>query len=537
MNSRAILAVCCVAQFVGLLDITIVNVALPSIQADLGFSTAGLQWVVTAYTLALAGFLVLGGRSADLIGRREVFAGGLALFGLASLAGGLAQDEATLVAARAAQGLGAAFVAPTGLSILATSFAEGAERNRAFGWWGTMGGLGGATGALLGGALTESLSWRWILLVNAPVCLGAALAALRVVPARGRARGPARSFDLPGALSVTAGLVLVTFGIVSSDRDGLTALVSLAAGGALLGAFLMIEGRLSTAPLIPPAVFRSRVLSGANVVMLCLGAVTFSMWFLLTLHLQEVLGWSALEAGLAFVPMSLTIVASTRLGSRLSTRLGPARVVAAGMALLGVGMLLLARLDADSSWARDLLGPSLLCAGGIGCSFVPATIAATSGVPGEDSGLATGLLNTSYQVGSSLGLALLATIAVGHLEGFRHAFIAGGCLGVAGSVVALTVLARAPSGRDRQEVAVGAERLAGDVAVRLGAEEHDDVGDVRGRGQAAVRRRAASLLDDGGRHRGAWHEAGHDDVGVDAGSASSRDIVPARPCTPAFGVV
>ena len=258
-----------------------------------------------------------------------------------------------------------------------------------------------------------------------------------------------RSFDLPGALSVTAGLVLVTFGIVSSERYGLTAattLGSIAAGGALLGLFLVIEGRLAAAPLVPLAMFRSRALSAANVVLLCLGAVTFSMWFLLTVHLQRVLGLSALQAGLAFVPISLTIVASTRLGSRLSTRLGPGRVVAAGMAVLGVGMLLFARVDAGGSWAGDLLVPSLLCAAGIGCSFVPATIAVTSGVAGEDSGLASGLLNTSYQVGSSLGLALLATIARGHAEGFERAFVAGGCLSFAGSAVAMTVLVRRRGG-------------------------------------------------------------------------------------------
>ena len=452
---NAILVLCCLAQFVGLLDIAIVNVALPSIRAELGFSIAGLQWVVNAYTLALAGFLLLGGRAADLIGRREVFAGGLALFGLASLAGGLAQDDVALVAARAGQGLGGAVVAPTGLSILATTFAEGAERNSALGWWGTLGGLGGATGALVGGLLTETLSWRWVLLVNAPVCLGAALAALRVVPALGRSPGRARSFDLAGALSVTAGLALLTFGIAGSERHGLTApatLAPIAAGAALLGLFVAIEGRLAAAPLVPPAILRSRVLAGANVVVLCLGAVTFSMWFLVTLYLQQVLGLSALQAGLAFVPISLTIVASTRLGSRLSTRVGPGRVVAAGMAALAAGMLAFARIDAESSWASDLLVPSLLCAAGIGCSFVPATIAATAGVAGKDTGLASGLLNTSYQVGSSLGLALLATLAAGHAEagapdaeGFQRAFLAGGCLAVAGSAVAVALLAAGPS--------------------------------------------------------------------------------------------
>jgi MFS family permease len=362
-----------------------------------------------------------------------VFAAGLALFGLASLLGGLAQDEATLVAARAGQGLGAAVVAPTGLSILVSTFAEGAERNRALGWWGTMGGLGGATGALVGGLLTETLSWRWVLLVNAPICLGAALAALRVVPALGRPPGGPRSFDVRGALSVTAGLVLVTFGVAAP-----VSLRALLAGAALLGLFLWIEGRLAVAPLVPLGILRSRALSAANVVMLCLGAVTFSMWFLVTLALQEELGLSALQTGLAFAPVSLTIVVSTRLGSRLSTHLGPGRVAAAGMTLLGAGMLLFVRLEPDGTWAHDLLVPSLLCAAGIGCSFVPATIAATSGRPGEDSGLVSGLLNTSYQVGSSLGLAVLATVA--GAQGLRHAFVAGGCIALAGAAVALSVL-------------------------------------------------------------------------------------------------
>jgi EmrB/QacA subfamily drug resistance transporter len=457
----AILALCCLAQFIGLLDIAIVNVALPSIRAELGFSIAGLHWVVNAYTLALAGFLLLGGRAADLIGRREVFAAGLALFGLASLAGGLAQDGATLVAARAGQGLGAAVVAPTGLSILATTFAEGAERNRALGWWGTLGGLGGASGSLAGGLLTETLSWRWVMLVNAPVCLGAAVAALRTVPVHGRPPASARAFDLPGALSVTAGLVLLTLGITAGDRGGL------AAGIVLLGLFLLVEGRLATAPLLPLGILRSRALAGANLVMLCLGAVTFSMWFLVTLYLQQVLGLSALEAGLAFAPISLMIVAATRLGSRLSTRLGAGRVVAAGMAVLGAGMLALARVDTGGSWARDLLLPSLLCAAGIGCSFVPTAIAATSAVARTDSGLASGLLNTSYQVGSSLGLALLATVAAGAgtsdaalTEGFRHAFTAGGCLAIAGSAAAIALLASGPRGVRSPAPSRGRERLS-----------------------------------------------------------------------------
>jgi EmrB/QacA subfamily drug resistance transporter len=437
MRRTAVLVLCCLAQFVTLLDIAIVNVALPSIGSDLGTSTAGLQWVVNAYTLALAGFLLLGGRAADLLGRREAFAGGLTLFGLASLAGGLAHDEATLIAARAGQGLGGAVVGPAGLSIIATSFAAGAERNRAFAWWGTLGGLGGATGALVGGLLTVTLSWRWVMLVNAPLCLGAALAALRIVPALGRRRGG--SFDLAGALAVSAGLVAVTLAIVSAERRGpgsVATLASTATGATLLGLFVVIEARVAEAPLTPLGIFRSRALSGASAVLLCLGAVTFSMWFLYTLYLQRVLGLSALGAGVAFVPVSLTIVAATRLGSRLATAFGPGRVAGAGMAVLGAGMLAFAHAGADASWTRDLLLPSLLCAAGIGCSFVPATIAATSAVAREDSGLASGVLNTAYQVGSSLGLALVAPAA----DDFGRAFATGGGVAIAGSALAFAVL-------------------------------------------------------------------------------------------------
>jgi EmrB/QacA subfamily drug resistance transporter len=440
MRRTSILVLCCLAQFVVLLDVAIVNVALPSIGSDLGTSTTGLQWVVNAYTLALAGFLMLGGRAADLLGRREAFAGGLALFGVASLAGGLAQDEVMLVAARAGQGLGGAVVGPAGLSIITTSFAAGDERNRAFAWWGTLGGLGGATGALIGGLLTVTLSWRWVMLVNAPLCLGAALAALRMVPALGTP--VRRSLDVAGALTVSGGLVAVALAIVNAERHGpgsAATLTAIAAGAALLGLFFVIETRVAAAPLIPLVIFRSRGLSGASAVVFCLGAVTFSMWFLYTLYLQQVLGLSAWEAGVAFAPVSLAIVVATRLGSRLSTAFGPGRVAGAGMAVLSVGMLAFAHAGSNSSWAPDLLLPSLLCAAGIGCSFVPATIAATSAIAGEDSGLGSGVLNTAYQVGSSLGLAFVASLSA---DGFSRAFATAGCLALVGSAVALAVLAR-----------------------------------------------------------------------------------------------
>jgi EmrB/QacA subfamily drug resistance transporter len=452
-----VLVLCCLAQFMGVLDVTIVNVALPSIGADLGFSTAGLQWVVNAYTLACAGFLLLGGRAADLFGRREVFVGGLALFALASLVGGVAQDQATLIAARAGQGLGGAVLAPTSLSILATTYDEGPQRNRAFGVWGTMGALGGASGALVGGLITETLSWRWILLVNAPVALGVALAALRTIPATSRRPTAARSFDLRGAMAVTAGLVLVTYGIVGSRGHGWGAAVTLgpiAAGVALLGLFGLIEARLAAAPLVPPRVLRSRALTGATAVIFCLGAAAISMWFFVSLYVQQVLGFSAPEAGLTFLPMSLVIVTCTQLASRLASRCGPGRVLVTGMTLLATGMLLFSRIDAGGSWTADVFAPSLLCASGIGCSFVSTTIAATTGVAREDSGLASGLINTSFQIGGSIGLALLATIAASRTaavpggvskaaaltEGFQHAFAVGGGFALAGAGVALTVL-------------------------------------------------------------------------------------------------
>jgi EmrB/QacA subfamily drug resistance transporter len=453
------LVVCCLAQFMVILDVSIVNVALPSIAADLGFSSATLAWVVNAYTLAFAGFLLLGGRAADLLGRREVFAGGLVLFALASLAGGLAQDELTLVAARAAQGLGGAVVAPATLSILTTSFPEGVERNRALGLWGAMGAIGGASGALLGGVLTEALNWRWILIINVPIGLFGALAALHVVRAGRRDVGAARDFDLIGALTVTLGLVVVTYGIVGTESHGwgsARTLLTLAAGAALLVIFVVVEGRLAHRPLVPLRIFASRLLSGANVVVFCLGGSVFAMWYFLSLYLQQVLGYSPIEAGLAFLPMPLTIAACTQAATRLTGRLGAGPVLAAGMALIALGMLLFTGLGSDGSYVSDVLAPSLLCAAGIGFSFVPVTIAATAGVQRTEAGLASGLVNTSRQMGGSVGLALLAAVATQRTaalagdvsqaealtDGFHRAFALGAGIAFAGALVSAFVLSR-----------------------------------------------------------------------------------------------
>jgi EmrB/QacA subfamily drug resistance transporter len=452
-----ILILCCFAQFMVILDVSIVNVALPSIRTDLGFSATDLQWVVSGYTLAFAGFLMLGGRAADLLGRREVFAAGLLLFAAASLAGGLAQNEGTLVAARAAQGLGGAIVAPATLSVLTTTFTEGRERNHALGLWGAMGAVGGATGALLGGLLTEVLSWRWILFINVPIGTVLALLALRIV-AHGRPDNVARrSFDLAGAVSVTAGLVVLTYGIVQTDTHGwgsTRTLTILGLGLALLALFTMIEGRLATAPLVPLRIFRSRQLSGANVVVFFMGAAAFAMWYFVSLYLQQVLGFTPIEAGVAFLPMPITIMVCSQIASRLTSRLGPGPVLTAGMTLIAIGMLGFSGVSADGSYWSDVLWPSIPAAAGIGFSFVPVTIAATTGVRQVEAGLASGLVNTSRQVGGSIGLALLATVAtqrtadvagsvsdaVALTDGFQRAFLVGAVLAAAGAIVSVTVL-------------------------------------------------------------------------------------------------
>src|SRR3954452_13353647 len=461
-HKNLVLVLCCLAQFMVILDVSIVNVALPSISTDLGFSATGLQWVVNAYTLTFAGFLLLGGRAADLIGRREVFAGGLLLFGFASLLGGIAQSSGMLIAARAAQGLGGAVVAPATLSILATTFTEGAERNRALGLWGAMGGAGGATGALLGGLLTQTLSWRWILLINVPIGIIVAAAALRVVARGRRDAAAARSFDLAGALTVTAGLVVLTYGIVETDTHGWTSartIITLGLGAALLATFTFIEGRLARAPLVPLRIFRSRAVSGANVVVFCMGAAAFAMWYFLSLYLQSVLGDDPIEAGLSFLPMTVAIIITSQVAGRGVGRFGPGVVLTFGMVLIAAGMVGLAQVSADGSYWSDVLVPSIVTAAGIGFSFVPVTIAATQGVKGPEAGLASGLVNTSRQVGGSIGLALLATVATQHTkdvagtvsaavaltDGFQRAFVVGAAFAVVGAASSAVVLAR--SGR------------------------------------------------------------------------------------------
>ncbi|MHB1569217.1 MAG: MFS transporter, partial [Solirubrobacteraceae bacterium] len=410
---RATLLLACLAQFMVILDVSVVNVALPAIRRGLGFSEVDLQWVVNAYTVTFAGFLLLGGRAADLLGRRRVFVAGLVLFSLTSLIGGMANSQAVLIGARALQGLGGAVIAPASLSILTTTFAEGPARNRAVGIWGAMGGAGGAAGALLGGALTDLLSWRWILFINVPIGLVAAAAAQQLI-AEGRNLTGTRDFDLRGALSVTVGLSLLVLGIVRTDQTGWGnggTLALIAAGVALIGVFVAIEGRVARNPLMPLSLFRSRTLSSANVTVMMVGAASFGMWFFVSLYLQEVRGYSPIRAGLAFLPMTLCIVAGSTIASRGVTRVGPKPLLVTGLASLTVGLAWFTGISPTGSFTGDVLGPSLLTALGIGLAFVPATIASVSGVQRHQAGLASGVVNTSRLFGGALGLAILAAIA------------------------------------------------------------------------------------------------------------------------------
>jgi EmrB/QacA subfamily drug resistance transporter len=457
-----ILLLCCTAQFMVILDVSIVNIALPAIRADLGFSVTGLQWVVNAYAIVFAGFLMLGGRAADLIGQRTTFCAGMILFALASLAGGLAPSRGLLIAARAVQGLGGAIIAPASLSIITTTFAEGAARNRAVGMWGAMGGAGGAAGSLLGGIITQGLTWRWVLLINLPIGIAAALAASVLVAEHRRPAGERpRSFDFAGALTVTGGLSVLAYGVVGADTHGWTSattLLTLALGLGLLALFFLIESRLASAPLVPMRIFASVRLRAANAVVLALGASSFAMWYFVSLYLQEVLRLTPLGAGLAFLPMALTLVVCANLAGSLTGRFGPGPVLGWGMTLVAAGLLLYARIPVDGGYGSDVVLPGLLVSSGIGFSFVPATIAAVTGVPSHEAGLASGLVNTSRQMGGALGLAILASLATAHTDqlvssrdlplppivaltdGFHRAFVVGAGFAAIGALIAFVFL-------------------------------------------------------------------------------------------------
>jgi EmrB/QacA subfamily drug resistance transporter len=470
----------CAAQFMVVLDASIVNVALPSIQTDLDFSQQNLQWVVNAYTLVFGGFLLLGGRLADLLGRRRVFVAGLFLFSAASLLGGFAQSEGQLIAARALQGLGAAIVSPAALAIVTTTFAEGSERNKALGIWGAIAGAGGAVGVLMGGVLTEFMGWEWVLFVNVPIGVAAALATPRFVR-ESRMDRDGSGFDVLGALTVTAGLVVLVYGLVKANDfgwgDGRT-IGLLGASVAFIAAFVAIESR-SRSPLVPLAFFRQRTPTAAQGIGLLVGASLFSMFFFISLYLQQVLGFSALEAGVAYLPLSAGIIVSAGAASQLVERVGVKPVLTTGLALVVLGLLMFTGIDANGSYVGDVLFPSLVVAVGLGLAFVPLTIAAVAGVRGEEAGLASGLINTSQQVGGALGLAVLSTVANSRTEevmqaargarealpaalteGFQNAFLVGSLFAIAGIVIAVTMLRHRElrdAQRQQAEAAAGGE--------------------------------------------------------------------------------
>ena len=459
VRRNLLLLVVCLAQLMVVLDVSIVNVALPSIRHDLGYTTTGLQWVVNAYTLTFAGFLLLGGRAADLLGRRRVFLAGTVLFTLASLLCAVADSQATLDGARALQGLGAAIISPATLAILTTSFTEGRERNRALAAWGAMGGLGGAVGVLLGGVLTQVASWPAIFLINVPIGLVVIAAGMRVVP-EGKAKLEHRHFDATGAILITLGLTALVYGIVRTDSLGWGAtgvLVPIAVGLLLIAGFALVEGRIAKAPLMPARLVRLGRLRAANLVVFLLFAAIFTMWFFVSLYLQQVIGLDALETGLAFLPMTLGIVAVTTQTPKLIARFGPGRVLAAGALIAAVGMALLSDVHAGGCYVVDVLPGGLLAAVGLGLGLVSGTIVAVQGVEPRDSGLASGLLNSSRLVGGALGLAVLSTIAASQTsdrlasgasqaaalsDGFHVGFLVGAGICLVGAVLAAVLLGR-----------------------------------------------------------------------------------------------
>ena len=465
------LALLASTQFVIVLDAAIVNVAIPSIGRDLQFSTENLAWIPNAYALTFGGFLLLGGRMADLLGRRRLFMIGLGVFSIASLLGGFSGSEEQLIIWRAVQGLGAALLAPSALSMVTNMFSEGAERNKALGVWGAVSGSGGAAGVLLGGVLTEYAGWEWVLWVNVPIGIIAALLAPRLL-VESRRESETRHFDAFGALTVTAGLSLLVFALVDTINAGWGStqtigllIVSLA----LILVFIAIERR-SVAPLVPFSIFRKRTLTGANVIGLLIGASLFSMFFFLSRYMQEVLGYSALKAGLSYLPLALAIIFSAGAASVLVTKLGFKPVLLAGLGLISIGLLWFSQLPPDGRYLTDLIVPMVISAMGLGFAFVPITIAAVSGVSEDESGLASGLINTSQQVGGALGLAVLGTIAASKTtdlmtiangsqaalpgaltEGFQLAFLVGAGFAILG-IIATLILVR---GEDSKQI-VGA---------------------------------------------------------------------------------
>jgi EmrB/QacA subfamily drug resistance transporter len=411
-----ILAIACVAQFMVVLDVSIVNVALPSIGRDLHYSPTGLQWVVNAYVLTFAGFLLLGGRAADLFGRRRVYLFGLGLFTVASLVGGLAQNSAWLTTARAVQGIGGAFLSPATLTIIVTTF-SGVRMAKALGIWSAVAGAGGAAGSILGGVLTAEISWRWVLFVNIPIGVAATFAALFYLTEVTRHARDENSpkLDIGGAITATAGLGALIYAIVGTDTHAWGSAYTLSFLGVaalLLAIFAFIQLKVASTPLVPFRLFRSRSVTGSNVVMFLVGAAFFSMWYFLSLYLQNVLGFGALKAGLSFLPMAISIIVGAQVSSRLLPRIGVRPLLLAGTILVAGGFLWLAQIQAHSTYWDHVFGPGCIISLALGVLFTPLASAATAEVHFTEAGLASGVLNTARQMGGSVGLAVLATIAI-----------------------------------------------------------------------------------------------------------------------------
>jgi EmrB/QacA subfamily drug resistance transporter len=459
------LALIVAAQFMVVLDVAIVNVALPSIKTDLNFSQESLQWVITGYSILFGGALLLGGRLADLLGRRRLFAAGLALFTLASLLDGLAWSEGSLIAFRLLQGLGAALLSPAALSILTTTFREGRERNLALGVWGAASGSGGAAGVLLGGALTSALSWSWIFFINVPVGL-LVLGLTPVLLRESRADLGHRRFDFAGAASITSGLMLLVYALTRATQHGWATAETiglLAASAGLIGAFFVIELR-SKAPLLPLRIFRLRTLTASNISGLLMGGAIFAQFFLLTLYMQEVLHYSALKTGVAYIGLTLTIIVFSGVAQALVTRIGVRRVLPAGLALSTVALVLFAQLPVDGHYFSDLFPAFMISGLGLALAFVPMSIGALTGVTQADAGIASGLINTSQQIGGAIGVAVATTIATTFTAhyvdahagatafsgpaltyGFQIAFYVLAALSAAGAVLSAVMLESKPA--------------------------------------------------------------------------------------------
>jgi EmrB/QacA subfamily drug resistance transporter len=467
-NPWVVLVLICLAQFMVILDATIVNVALPSIQNDLHLSQGSLQWLVNAYTLVFGGFLLLGGRAGDLLGRKRLFLIGLVIFTGASLLDGLASTEGVLIGSRALQGLGAALISPAALSIISTTFEEGAERAKALGVWAAIAIGGSAVGLILGGVLTQYFSWPWIFFVNVPVGIVGFVLSLRLIPESRDVLGH-RSYDLPGAVTVTGGLMTLVYAIVDAQSAGWGSAKTLglfAVAIVLLAAFVAIELR-AKAPLVRLSIFRIRTLLTANIAMLLAVSGMFAMFFFNSLYLQRVLGYGPLKAGLAFLPFTAGVMISAGLASRFAPRVGVRPVAAVGMLLAASGLGLLTQLPVHGSYAANVLPAIVLASLGMGAVFMPLTLIATTGLDDEHQGLASGLFNTSQQIGGALGLAVLSTLAASKTSsaggspshalvvGFHWAFGAGAVLMVAALVVTVALLRRHHVARIEQQAASG----------------------------------------------------------------------------------